>query len=193
MVCFQDNYIFYNTENDGIIKSDLDGSNKEQILPNNAGFLGLSDNNIYFYNVVDNTINVMDLETKEISLLIKSKEIIMGIATEKSIFYVIPAEGQYNLLRYDIKTKESKTIIEDVYKFNFYGDSIVYSTNEGIEEKNDFTLPRNLYISDLDGNMIRKLDKTGNIGKVVGNRMYYWDFPDSETSILVHIDLNKNN
>lgn len=131
-------YIGYNYEdnNGGIFKSNLDGTNKQQIVSGAASFLNISENNLYYCEGLDGgNLCTIDKDGHNKRILIQGKIAYPNLVngwiyyinlSDNSSIYKSEIDGSYNV---KINTKSAKCLNVDDNKVYFSDKDYSYFMN----------------------------------------------------------------
>lgn len=146
-----DNKIYYSS-NDGIYSMNLDGKSDEKLVSDNVKNVIVQDGKIYFDRESSGYISSFDINSKKIEDVVTKDNTYLLNITEQYIFYL---NKQYNVMRYDLKSKEVKSIYNStkVGSLQVVGDKLIIDaaaeTYSGLSQYK--------VIMDFDGNVQQKL------------------------------------
>lgn len=143
--------IYYSSK-DGIYSMNLDGKGDEKIVSGDVKNVIVQDNKVYYNREDNGFISYYDINTKKIEdLITKDNSYLLNI-TEQYIFYL---NKQYNIMRYDLKSKEIKSIYNStsVSSLQVVGDKlIVDAVAQTYNNASEYKV-----IMDFDGNVQQRL------------------------------------
>lgn len=138
-IAFNNTTIYLNTSSCGINRLSYDKKNKKTNLAtlkifNNSGVdfeYSKIDNSLYVK--ADNTISKFDMKTGEITPIVTNINTNIPLVIKSNILiYSNIQAGKTTYYGYNIKTKQSSTIVENANDLTLYNNSFIYRTNDTI-------------------------------------------------------------
>ena len=204
-------YVYYIDVDANVARMELDGSNKEKVVENKTGYLGITKDYI-IYNVANEEQTTQDESDDTTSSTASYTTYIMNIdgSNQRPIFkegkrlYSVNIEGDYiyytndskNICRTRIDSNEEE-VISNVEAYNLnVNNEIAYYLNYKDAENEDYTvciykIPLNA--EDKTPALIKELDSYSTFLDIVGNYALYMDSNDTSGSInLVDVENSEN-
>ncbi|MEG0275922.1 MAG: DUF5050 domain-containing protein [Coprobacillus sp.] len=141
----------YYSSTDGIYCMNTDGKAEEKLVSGKVINVIVQDNKVYYMRDDRKTIGYFDLTTKKIEDLITKDVAIFLNVTDQYIFYL---NNDFMVTRYDLKSKEIKTIYNSSASgLQVIGDKVIIDTvGKNYENKKGYKV-----IMDFDGNVQQRL------------------------------------
>ena len=170
---------------------------------NGKGFINKKRNRLYIYNKKDETVTPITDEFTDVSYYDYSEDKILFVSTT----YKNKLESESELSEYNIKTKETKKLIEQgVYKIQFamfLGENIICALSDmkeyGKNENCKFYAIKNNKLEFLKDHDTWIIDTVGSDSKYGGGKNYrvennklYFPTTIDKTALLNTIDINGN-
>lgn len=205
-------YVYYIDVDANVARMELDGSNKEKVVENKTGYLGITKDYI-IYNVANEEQTTQDeSDDTTTSSTASYTTYIMNIdgSNQRPIFkegkrlYSVNIEGDYiyytndskNICRTRIDSNEEE-VISNVEAYNLnVNNGFAYYLNYKDAENEDYTvciykIPLNA--EDKTPALIKELDSYSTFLDIVGNYALYMDSNDTSGSInLVDVENSEN-
>lgn len=204
-------YVYYIDVDANVARMELDGSNKEKVVENKTGYLGITKDYI-IYNVANEEQTTQDESDDTTSSTASYTTYIMNIdgSNQRPIFkegkrlYSVNIEGDYiyytndskNICRTRIDSNEEE-VISNVEAYNLnVNNGFAYYLNYKDAENEDYTvciykIPLNA--EDKTPALIKELDSYSTFLDIVGNYALYMDSNDTSGSInLVDVENSEN-
>ncbi len=151
---FMDGNTFYYTRNPKIFAENLSsytiGDNKPVDFGINARILELHENNIYYYNHKDKNIGVVTKDNQNNQTIITGVEVNSMLVANDKLYYSTTNKTNYGLYAYDLTTKQTTKISDNVGDALTFIDGKLYFMQLALGYTNDYP---NHKVSDVNGKL----------------------------------------